>query len=293
MNAPVAIDDAWLRAWPLPRADDEADKEKRGRVLVIAGSREIAGAAVLAGEAALRAGAGKLAIATPVSAHELVARAVPEARVIALPESAGGGVRPEAIELLHDDAQCTSAVLVGPGMMDADSTAGFVQRLLPLFARSAIVLDALAMDAVRALGRFERPVLLTPHAGEMAHLSGRTKEAIAADPAAHALRFAQQWNAVVALKGACTCLANEGGHAWLHEGGTAGLATSGSGDVLAGLIAGLAARGAPLEQAAAWGVALHARAGERLSRRVGPVGFLARELAVEVPTLMGELSAPG
>jgi ADP-dependent NAD(P)H-hydrate dehydratase len=138
---------------------------------------------------------------------------------------------------------------------------------------------------------FDRTVVLSPHAGEMAHLSGVAKDAICAAPETHALRAASQWNAVLALKGARTVIASPGGRRWRHEGGNAGLAISGSGDVLAGLIAGLAARGAPLEQAACWGVALHALAGERLAMRIGSLGYLARELAAEVPALMDELKA--
>jgi NAD(P)H-hydrate repair Nnr-like enzyme with NAD(P)H-hydrate dehydratase domain len=94
----------------------------------------------------------------------------------------------------------------------------------------------------------------------------------------------------VALKGAETWIATPQGRCWRHAGGNVGLATSGSGDVLAGLIAGLLARGAPPEQAAAWGIALHARAGRRLCERLGPLGLLARELAAEVPALMHALS---
>ncbi len=284
------VDDALLRAWALPEAGGDADKEDRGQVLIVAGSREVSGAAVLAGIAALRAGAGKLAVATPASAWALVAAALPEARVIALPESADGGPHMDGLELLRDCADGTAAVLVGPGMMDAEATARFTAALLPLFAGSAIVLDALAMDVVRGdARRLQGRVLLTPHAGEMAHLSGIGKDEVQRDPAAVARRQAQAWNAMVALKGPVTCIAGPDGATWRHQGGCAGLATSGSGDVLAGLIAGLAARGAPLEQAAAWGVALHARAGERLAGRTGPLGFLARELAAEVPPLMRAL----
>ncbi|MES2940082.1 MAG: NAD(P)H-hydrate dehydratase [Pseudomonadota bacterium] len=289
-GAVIDVDDKLLRAWPLPEADGDADKEDRGRVLIVAGSREVPGAAVLAGVAALRAGAGKLVVATPQSVWALVAAALPEARVIALPESARGGPTLEGLELLRGCAESTAAVLVGPGMMDGETTARFTEQLMPLFARSAIVLDALAMDAVRTMHQPEgRQVLLTPHAGEMAHLSGIAKEEVQRDAMEVARRQARAWNAMVALKGPVTCIARPDGRTWRHEGGCAGLATSGSGDVLAGLIAGLAARGAPLEQAAAWGVALHARAGTRLARDMGPLGFLARELAAQVPPLMREL----
>jgi hydroxyethylthiazole kinase-like uncharacterized protein yjeF len=289
----IDVDDAQLRAWPLPEAAGDADKEDRGRVLIVAGSREVPGAAVLAGVAALRAGAGKLVVATPASVWALVAAALPEARVIGLPESARGGPLPGSLDLLRDIVARAAAVLVGPGMLEAEATVRFTESLLPLCAHCGVVLDALAMDCARDARRFERPVLLTPHAGEMAHLSGISKEDVQRDPLRTAREQAQAWQAIVALKGPVTCIARPDGQAWRHEESCAGLATSGSGDVLAGLIAGLAARGAPLEQAAAWGVALHARAGLRLARSTGPLGFLARELAAEVPGLMRELGSDG
>jgi ADP-dependent NAD(P)H-hydrate dehydratase len=281
------VDAARLRGWPLPVPEADGDKESRGRVLVVAGSREMPGAALLAAEAALRAGAGKLVIATAASVAPAVAVAMPEARVIALPESARGGMRVEGIAQLEPLGSDTAGVLVGPGMVDAECTLQLVRALLPLFTRATVVLDALAMDVVRgAVPRFDQPVVLTPHAGEMAHLIEGDKDAVLDDAAALASRQSGRWNVVLALKGATTCVAAPSGDGWRHVACTPGLGTSGSGDVLAGLVAGLAARGASPEQAAVWGVALHAAAGDALARRIGHVGFLARELAGEVPALM-------
>jgi len=207
-----------------------------------------------------------------------------------LPESQQGGFLPEGLEQLKSAAEGTAAVLVGPGMVDADMTCAFVQGVLALFKKSTVVLDAHGMECVRAAKRFTQPVILTPHAGEMAHLIGDDKEDVQSDPVDVAARHAAGWNAVLALKGATTCIATADGRSWRHEARTPGLATSGSGDVLAGLIAGLAARGAAPEQAAVWGVALHARAGAQLAQRFGTVGYLARELAAEVPALMESLT---
>ncbi|RYY77678.1 MAG: NAD(P)H-hydrate dehydratase, partial [Comamonadaceae bacterium] len=130
-----------------------------------------------------------------------------------------------------------------------------------------------------------------PHAGEMAHLTGDDKEAILDDPLAAARRAAQRWNAVVAVKGPTTVVATPGGTAWQHSGGNCGLATSGSGDTLAGAIAGLCARGASLEQACGWGVVLHAQAGDRLARRLGPVGYLAREIPDAMLEVLNAMTA--
>jgi hydroxyethylthiazole kinase-like uncharacterized protein yjeF len=289
MNAPRKIDEALLRAWPLPEADVDGDKESRGRVLVLAGSREMPGAAVLTATAALRAGAGKLVIATPQSAAQTVAAAVPEARVIALPEASDGSPTIFALPLLQALGGGTAALVVGPGMIGRQGTLELVQAILPMFKGATVVLDALAMDIIRTTRRFDQPVIVTPHAGEMAHLTGRDKEDLQEEPVVVALRHASLWNAVVALKGPTTAIATPGGQAWTHRSHAPGLGTSGSGDVLAGLIGGLGARGATPEQAVAWGVALHARAGQALAARAGIVGYLARELAAEVPAIMQTL----
>lgn len=283
----VRIDDRALRGWPLPPIAPDADKEDRGKVLVVGGSREIPGAAQLAAIAALRAGAGKLAIATAGSVSASLGAAVPEARVIALAETGDGAFA--AGEQAWLDSASAACVLIGPGMMGTSGTQAFVEALLPLLNDVPVVLDALAMDVVRGRGRFDQPVLLTPHAGEMAHLLRIDKEEVLADPARIAVRASEEWNAVVALKGATTWIAAPDGRRWRYDSAHPGLATSGSGDVLAGLVAGLAARGATLEQACAWGVALHAMAGSALERRCGPLGYLARELPGEVPALLKRL----
>ncbi|WP_229519349.1 NAD(P)H-hydrate dehydratase [Massilia rhizosphaerae] len=291
---PRDVDPSLLRSWPLPVPSNDADKEDRGHVLVLGGSREMPGAVILAATAALRAGAGKLTIATGRSVAQLVALALPESRVLGLAENEAGGFTVEAVAALDPLADKISAILIGPGMQDEAATARLVHALLPRLDGSdtKVVLDAEAMGAVLhpPAGdppfRFAVPVLLTPHAGEMAHLTGSAKDEICAAPDRHALEAAQHWNAVVVLKGARTVIAAPGGERWQNEGGNVGLATSGSGDVLAGILAGLAARGADLAQAAAWGVALHARAGEHLAERFGRLGYLARELCDGIPALL-------
>jgi hydroxyethylthiazole kinase-like uncharacterized protein yjeF len=301
------LDDALLRAWPLPMPSSDGDKEERGRILVIAGSREMPGAVILAATAALHAGAGKLTIATGASVAQLVALAIPESRVIELPETAAGGIAATAVDALGALAARFDAVLIGPGMQDESATCAFVLALLPKLGGTKVVLDACAMNVARRqlqavdahnhaqqkyVASFAGPVLLTPHAGEMAHLTAVDKDTVLANPAEAARNAARRWNATVALKGASTFIAEPGGKVWRHDGGNVGLAISGSGDTLAGIIAGLAARGASLEQACAWGVALHARAGDRLAERFGPLGYLARDLAAQVPALMHTLGRP-
>ncbi|VXB15420.1 NAD(P)H-hydrate dehydratase [Massilia sp. 9I] len=300
-NAVHDVDTALLRSWPVPMPAVEGDKEIRGHVLVLGGSCEMPGAIILAATAALRAGAGKLTIATGQSVAQLVALAMPEARVIGLNEHASAGFSMDAVACLDPLADRVDAVLIGPGMRDEAATAELVHALLPRFeaAGTRVVLDACAMGVLLhppkhwpagMPWRFERPVILTPHAGEMAHLTGIAKDEITAAPDARALAAARDWNAVLALKGARTVIATPDGTLYQHEGGNVGLAISGSGDVLAGVIAGLAARGAPLDQAVCWGVALHARAGERLAQRMGTLGYLAREISQEIPALLEQIA---
>lgn len=273
-----------LRRWPLPEPGDDADKEDRGQVLVVAGSLEIPGAAILAAEAALRAGAGKLVMAAPSGVAQGLALAVPESRVIGLSHKSDGAIDAgAACKLLEPLAARVRAVVIGPGMQHEQCCVALVDALLPAFAQVPIVLDALAMCAAREGSAFAQPVILTPHAGEMASLCGMTKEEVAADPLSAVRMAADRFNACVALKGAQTHICLPGEAAWRFDGGTPGLATSGSGDTLAGLIGGLAARGLSMEGACAWGVTLHARAGHALARRMGPLGYLARELPGEIP----------
>jgi len=291
--AAIDVDDALLRGWALPQPGAEGDKEERGRVLVIAGSREMPGALILAANAAMNAGAGKLAVATAASVARLVATMLPEARVIELEESDGGGIAAGAIEQVREQVSCADAVLIGPGMQDERAVSEFTATLMTLATDAIFVLDAAAMNVVRgsmaAKGPFTKQTILTPHYGELAHLTDGDKEQIRSNPAPAALAAAKQWNAIVALKSAITFIAAPDGTLWRHARGNVGLATSGSGDTLAGIIAGLAARGATMQQAAVWGVGLHARAGEQLADRSGPLGYLARDLSAEVPALMAGL----
>lgn len=291
----INIDGATLRAWPLPMPSGDGDKEVRGHVLIVGGSREMPGAVILAATAAMRVGAGKLTIATGKSVAQLVAMSMPEARVLGLVENDQGGFAADALDRLDPVADQIDAILIGPGMQDEAATARLVAGLLKRLEGSgtSIVLDANAMAIVRGDGfRFSQPVIMTPHAGEMAHLGGASKQAVCEDPDRHAADAAARWNAVVALKGARTLIAGADGERWQHEGGNVGLASSGSGDTLAGIIAGLCARGTTLAQATCWGVALHAAAGAALATRMGLLGYLAREIPAEIPALLERFARP-
>ncbi len=290
-NSPAtALTAAALRAWPLPQPGSGGDKDSRGQVLIVGGAVEMPGAIVLAATAALRSGAGKLQIATCRSIAPLVGIAVPEARVFALPETPDGAIDPAAAEQIVARANKSKSVLLGPGMINEAAVAALLARALPALSTPTVILDAAALTGDAALLRpLAGRVILTPHLGEMATLLGRDKTKIEADVSGTAAAAAAQLGAVVALKGAETWIAAPDGQRWHYSNGSVGLATSGSGDTLAGIVAGLAARGAEPAQAAAWGVVLHGEAGNRLAQRLGRLGFLARELLDEIPPIMQAL----
>ena len=294
MPEPTPITAELLRDWPLPRAEDAASggrgKQSRGSVLVAGGSTEVPGAIILAGIAALRAGAGKLQIATCRDVAPAVAIAVPEARVLGLPQSGSGDIDPIAADRLIAAIGAVAAALLGPGALDTQTVQALLRRVLPELRDVALVLDAGALAAVSedrsALHHLGGNVVLTPHLVEMALLLGVDEEVVTGDPLGMARRAASEIRAVAVLKGARTYIATPDGASYCYDEGSIGLATSGSGDTLGGVIVGLLARGATAAQAAAWGVYLHGRAGHVLTERMGKLGFLAREVLAEIPPLM-------
>lgn len=291
-----AIDPRLLRGWPLPEPDAEGDKSARGLVVCVGGAVELPGAIVLAGTAALRAGAGTVRIGTLRSLAVSVGIAVPEALVFGLRETRAGGIAAAEAETIADRAERARSLLIGPGLADAEASGALLRRLLPRLRQPGVViLDARALDGVADMPDLVRrcspTAVLTPHAGEMARLLGVDRSEVEADPLGLARQVADRFGAVVALKGAATYVVEPAGDAYCYQEGQVGLATSGSGDTLAGVIAGLAARGASPAQAAVWGVYLHGEAGNRLTQQVGQVGFLARELLAEVPRVMAGLTS--
>jgi hydroxyethylthiazole kinase-like uncharacterized protein yjeF len=290
---PVAVTASLLRRWQLPKPGESADKSDRGVALVIGGAAEIPGSPLLAGIAALRVGVGKIQLAAPRSAAISLGVALPEARVFQLPESGDGLLDRKSGGRAGDCSKDADAILIGPGMLNDDAIRGFMDEALHRIADQPLVIDAVALTALRG-GRYrfsgDARVVLTPNVGEMAKLTGEKSATIEADPRGVAVSVAGDLNVVVILKGAETFIAAPYGEVFRYDEGDVGLATSGSGDVLAGALVGLLARGATLDQAAAWAVYVHGAAGNRLKRRVGPIGFLARELCDEIAPVMNSLA---
>lgn len=286
-----------LREWPLPAPG--ADKYSRGSVLVVGGARATPGAALLAGTAALRAGAGKLTLAVAESVAVQLGVAIPECGAIGLPETEQGSVKAE-LECISSYLDRADALLVGPGLDDQDLAGELLEALLKREDEgdagskegAAVVLDAYALGALVPLEDQLDPwrgrLILTPNPTEAGILLGRDVDDLEKDLAEISARF----DAVVSCQGLITQPPGpQPDEAELYKitTGYGGLGTSGSGDVLAGAIAGLRARGTSSAQAACWGTHLHAAAADRLASRLGPLGFLARELADELPALMLEL----
>lgn len=295
-----------LRDWPLPAPG--RDKYSRGSVLVVGGARATPGAALLAGTTALRAGAGKLTLAVAESVSVQLAVALPECGSIGLPETPGGSVKAD-LDPMSSYLDRADTILVGPGLDDPDLAGELLGALLKREARGgpdapgrtggdagngggpAVVLDAFALGALVPLEDQLDPwrgrLILTPNPTEAGILLGRDVDELEKDLA----EISQRYGAVVSCQGLITQPPGpdqDGPELWKITTGHGGLGTSGSGDVLAGAIAGLRARGTTGAQAACWGTHLHAAAADRLAIRLGPLGFLARELADELPALMLE-----
>jgi ADP-dependent NAD(P)H-hydrate dehydratase len=292
MSVQVALDRRWRAAHPLPEIASGSDKNSRGRVLLVGGARFVPGALALTGEAALRAGAGKLQMATVEAVASALGVLVPEAAMIGLPMREDGEIAQEGVALLADLVPKCDLLLVGPGMSATAETSLFVQGLLDLSPR-AVLLDAAALTCASVAdlktAATTVPLVLTPHHGEMARLFGCDPQVIADDPAAMVLEIVRETGAFVALKGTETWVCGPGTPLLHYTGGCPGLGIGGSGDVLAGIIGGLIARGAPPLVATAWGVALHGAAGQQAAKEIGAAGFLARELLPRVPRLLETL----
>jgi hydroxyethylthiazole kinase-like uncharacterized protein yjeF len=286
---PRLITPMLLRAWPLP--EPTGTKYSRGQAVVVGGARRTPGAAMLAGRAALRMGAGRLSLAVAETVAPHVAVAVPESGVTGLPETSTRSVSGvDAGWLLERELARADALLVGPGLDDAEGTVRLLEELLPLVAEGRpVVLDAYGATVLpqldrAVLDRMSGRLVLTPNTGELGIIVG-SEDLHDDDIPAAASEVVQRYGAVVACSG--RIVSADG--VWLVATGDTGLGTSGSGDVLAGAVAGLLSRGAPREQALVWGAYTHAAAGDVLASTFGRVGYLAGDLLPELPLVLASL----
>lgn len=295
MSTEITSEFVWHNIPPRPR---DSHKGSFGTVLAVAGSAYYRGAALLAAEGALRTGAG---IVTLASVEPVLAAAVarlPECCLCPCVAGAEGGISPESIPQLQ--RQKATVLLLGPGLGGTAQSTGraaetrtLVQKLLPGFAGSA-VLDADGLNAAADLLQTEKmlhpqgELILTPHPGEMARLTGHSTAEINADREGTALRYAKAWNAVVVLKGANTVIAGPDGRCAVNPTGNPGLSRGGSGDVLAGMTSALLACGLPAFEAAACAVYLHGAAADRAAALHGEIGMLPHDLLDALGTLFAE-----
>ena len=279
------LDESFVFASIRPREPD-SHKGSYGHVLLAAGSRRYRGAANLAAEGALRAGAGIVTLAAVEPVIAAAAARLPECCLLPCPEGPDGGLGAAAADSLLAARQKATVLLMGPGMGNTPDTRALV-RALAEGAACTVVLDADALNAAAAMlaagELLPRPaagfeLILTPHPGEMARLTGLAPAEIAADRPGVAARYAEMWGCTVVLKGHHTLIAAPDGRLWQNTTGNAGLARGGSGDVLAGITAGLAA-------CAVW---LHGAAADRCARRLGQYGMLPHDLLADLGAIFAE-----
>ncbi len=287
----------------LPQRPKAAHKGSFGKTLVVAGSQNYIGAAYLAATAATRSGSGLVTLALPAAIQMAVAAKAVEPTYLPLPDDDADTTAAIALDAMPN----YNSLLVGCGMGQAANTQRFIDAVLCSDTvsqnmqqqngqdTSAVqakrlppcVIDA---DGLNALANTQRwwerlpdEAILTPHAGEMARLCGASITEVQADRIGIAVQSAVQWNKTVVLKGAYTVVAYPDGAALVSPFANAGLATAGTGDVLAGCIAGLLSQSVSPQDAAALGVYLHASAGERVSERLGDMGMVASDLLPQLP----------
>ena len=256
----------------LPLRAEDAHKGDAGRVVICAGSPGYTGAAALCGNAAVKAGAGLVSLLTPLACREVLAVKLTEVMVHGLLERMPGVLGSAATNDVLTRADVADVLAIGPGLGLADSTQQTVRDILAK-VQVPVVIDADALTALKdhteLLTKMVAPKVLTPHAGEMARLTGLPVETINRQRLNIAQKYAKEWQAVVVLKGAPTVVACPDGTVYVNSTGTKALATGGSGDVLTGIIAGLAAQGISLAEAAVCGVYLHGLAGSLACKDVG------------------------
>lgn len=284
---PGEVLDAALGRALLPPRPPTAHKGSCGTVLLVAGSRQYRGAALLAAEGALRSGAGLVMVAGPPEVRDTVAATLREALALPLP-SPQGHLEPADLAVLLPVPERVRALCVGPGLAGDSSTHEAVRQLLAK-TDLPVVVDADALRAVADRGPLRPGAILTPHPGELSALAGVSVEELESDRVGWARRCAERYGAVLVMKGAPTVVAEPGGRFWINTSGGPVLAQGGTGDVLAGAAAGFLAQGLEPARAACAAVHLHGLAGDLCARELGPRGVLAGEVARALPRALGTL----
>jgi NAD(P)H-hydrate epimerase len=299
----------------LPERPNDAHKGTFGRVLIVAGSINYPGAAMLAGISAYRIGAGLVTMAVPAPIQSLVAPRLPEATWVVLPHEMGV-ISEGAADVIKEEFSNSEALLIGPGFGVEDVTKAFLSRILGSDEHTQLsqigfirpegkaqkegqelppcIIDADGLKLLVEINSWSALLpsnsILTPHPGEMAIMTGMDKDEIQADRTASAQKWAAEWGHIVVLKGANTVVAAPDGRTTILPFATAALARAGTGDVQAGAIAGLRAQGVAPYEAAIAGSYIHGRAGELSAESLGTTAsVLAGDVADAIADVLSEL----
>jgi NAD(P)H-hydrate epimerase len=271
----------------LPKRPSTAHKYSVGKVLVIAGSKGLTGAAAMCATSCLRAGCGAVVLATPDAVYPILSRKLTEVMVTPLPSTDDGSASEAGFDILRTKFDWADVIAIGPGLSQHPETQRLVLNVLREYHGRVLLdadgLNALAIAGVDALRHLKGEIILTPHTGEFARLIGRDSQGIDRERIELSRGFAKQFRQTLVLKGAPTVTATRSGRIYINSTGNPGMATAGSGDVLSGIIAGLWAQGMAVESAAMAGVYLHGLAGDLSARAYGERSMLAGDMIAQLP----------
>lgn len=266
---------------------DDSNKGTLGSLLCICGSYGMAGAAIMAGKAALRCGIGLLKIAVPKSIYPVCATNILESVYYPLEETSNGVISSKNTDFLLEMCEKSSAVVIGCGLSVCDDTKNLVQSVITN-CEKPLVIDADALNCIcnkpEILKNLKAPAIITPHPGEMARLLHSTPKTVNSSRENTAIDFAKKFGVVTVLKGAGTIIASPEGEVYINHTGNSGMATGGSGDVLSGIIGSLLAQGASPINAAAAGVFLHGTIGDLAAEKLGKISMLPTDMIDMIPT---------
>ncbi len=299
---PDYLADEWAKS-VLPERSPQASKGDFGRVLVLAGSINYLGAPYLACNGAMRVGAGLVTLAAVGRLQAILANKLTEVTYLPLPEVRPWIIAPEALRVIFRQSERYDVLLIGCGLGQNETVSRLIRSILLTHPKAktakpklpSLVIDADGLNALAGVPNWwnlmPEDAILTPHPGEMARLTGMTADEVQLDRLELARKMASDWHKTIVLKGAHTVVAAPDGRSQISHVANAGLASAGTGDVLAGAIAGLLAQGMNLFDAAAAGVYIHGMAGEAVRERLGDAGMMASDLLDELPVVIKQLKA--
>ena len=270
----------------LKKRPKNSHKGDFGHIFILAGSRGMTGAAALCSNAAMRSGAGLVTLGIPVSLNSIMSRKLTEVMTVSLPETDKITLSLKAEREILKKTKASDAVVLGPGLSQHPDTQKLINKLI-LKINKPMILDADALNAIsKKPGRFKKikmAYIITPHPGEMARLVNKSREYIKNNRLNVAKKFSRDYNAVVVLKGADTIVAAPDMDYYINNTGNPGMATAGSGDVLAGIIAGFLGQGLKAFDASVLGVYVHGLAGDFAAKDKGETGLIAGDILENIP----------